>query len=208
METLSEEFTVNEIAENHKVFEERARLYRECGVDQEAMRRLFVSQLDGVSGPILEIGTGRGLLSIMMAGIFDSIVSIDTDAESQRIARLNAAHYAVSDKVRFITADAADLDFPDGSFGAAVSAFTFHHLEYPFKVIREMVRVSDGHIVISDFNSRGFEAIQRIHARDGRTHERGTGDFDIVGVFLRELGFEVRIIKDDMQTIYSAVCRV
>ena len=41
METLSEEFTVNEIAENHKVFEERARLYRECGVDQEAMRRLF-----------------------------------------------------------------------------------------------------------------------------------------------------------------------
>ena len=45
----------------------------------------------------------------MMARTLDSIVSIDTNAESQRIARLNAAHYAVSDKVRLCAADAADL---------------------------------------------------------------------------------------------------
>lgn len=199
-----EVFTAEEIAENHERFIKRKDLYSEFGVDQEGLRVRLVRQLDAGNRTILEIGTGHGYLTTMLARDFSRIVSVDTDAEGQRIAKLNAAYSGTLYKTTFITGDAGSLPFPDGSFDAVLSAFTFHHLVYPFRVIREMIRVAGRQIIVSDFTTRGFETIARIHASEGGSHDSGTGDFDIVGVFLGEHGFRVVTIEDPLQTIYVA----
>ncbi len=201
---MNESFTPEEIARNHEIFAKRLALYKEQGLDRDEMHELLIRQIEGGVGSILEIGTGRGHLTILLAHLLKRIVSIDTDAEGQRIARLNAAYYNRLDRIEFITADAAHCGFPNGCFDAVVSAFTFHHLEYPFDVLREMARVAKRQIVLSDFNAEGFEAVARIHAQEHGSHERGGGDFGTAGVFLRENGFEVRIVEDALQTIYDA----
>lgn len=196
--------TEREIAENHERYLERLALFKEFGVDQEGLRSRLMKQVDAENRRVLEIGTGYGYLTVMLGRDFDSVVSLDADADGQRIAKLNAAYNGTLEKTSFVTGDAGSLSFPDASFDAVVSAFTFHHLVYPFRVIREMIRVAGRQIVISDFTPEGFEAIARIHARDGRRHDSGTGDFDIVGFFLGEHGFRVSKVEDALQTIYVA----
>lgn len=196
--------TGKEITENHQRYLERLALFKDYGVDQEGLRSRLVRQVDAENRNILEIGTGHGLLTVMLGRDFDTVVSIDADAGGQRIAKLNAAYHGTLGRTTLVTGDAGDLPFPDGSFDAVVSAFTFHHLVYPFRVIREMIRVAARQIVISDFSREGFEAVARIHASEGRRHDSGAGDFSIVGFFLGEHGFKVSMIGDPLQTIYVA----
>jgi ubiquinone/menaquinone biosynthesis C-methylase UbiE len=197
-------FTVEEIEKNHEVFVAREALYKKFGLDREAMHEKLIGLLDCDTGSILEVGTGKGHLTVLLARSFKRTVSIDTDVEGQRIAGLNVAYYSMLDRIEFLTADAAHLNFPDGCFDAVVSAFTFHHLEHPFVVLKEMARIAKRQIIISDFNEKGFERVRMIHASEGGSHERGKGDFRDVGGFLRKHGFSMRLIEDEMQTLYSA----
>ncbi len=171
---VEEPFTEKEITENHDRYLERSAWYKEFGIDQEYLRERLVRQLDRENRAIIEIGTGYGYLTTMLARNFDRVVSIDTDEAGQRIAKLNAAYNGTLEKIAFFAGDAGSMSFPDSYFDAAVSAFTFHHLVYPFKVIREMIRVAARQIIISDFNPRGFDLIARVHASDGRHHDGGT----------------------------------
>ena len=204
MNTIEEIFTPEEIADNHESFSRRSALYKEFGIDRDALQRSLLNEIDPGNRSMLEIGTGRGLLTIMLARNFDSVVTVDSDAEGQRIARLNAAYYNCADRIQFVNQDASTLAYADAFFDAAVSAFTFHHLEFPFKVIREMIRLARNQIVISDFTRSGFDAINRIHESEGGHHNRGHGDFSIVGPFLKESGFKVKAVETDYQLIYSA----
>lgn len=207
MKNSVSKFSKEDIVNNHNLLVERENHYKKHGLDQAETRRGVFRQLSDNNSSILEIGTGKGLLTAMLAEAFTRVVSVDIDSIEHRVAMLNAAYSGHSDKIEFITSDAGKLDFPDRSFDAVVSAFTFHHLEFPFKVIREMVRVSANQIVISDFNSRGFEIVEKIHKLEGRTHEQMPGDFGIVGVYLKEFNFDVKLIEDEFQTTYSAIRR-
>ncbi len=197
-------FSLKEIKENHEIYSKRIVLYEKFGLDQEKMRKDFIGLLSA-RGSVLEIGTGKGLLTTLLARSFNKVVSVDIDDKEQRIAMLNSAYDKQLEKIQFITADASGLSYPDRSFDAVVSAFAFHHLVFPFKVIREMVRLADKQIIISDFNAKGFDAVERIHASEGKTHELKPGDFSIVGVYLKEFGFEVKTIDCQYQIIYSAM---
>jgi len=204
MHSVINDFSQEEIIENHKIFLERENFYKQHGLDQEETRRSVLRQLADDNSSILEIGTGKGLLTAMLAGSFDRVVSVDVDNVDTRTAKLNAAYSRNLDKIEFVTSDAGKLIYPDMSFDAVVSSFTFHHLEFPFKVIREMARLAAKQIVISDFNSRGFEIVERVHKSEGNTHTQMPGDFSIVGVYLKEFNFDVKVIEDKWQTTYSA----
>jgi ubiquinone/menaquinone biosynthesis C-methylase UbiE len=153
---------------------------------------------------LLEIGTGKGYLTAMLGGLTCPVVTVDMEKDFQRTAMLNAAYYNNLQNIDFITADAGNMNFDDMSFDTVISAFAFHHFELPFKIIREMARVTEKHLIISDFNERGFEAVEKVHSIEGKTHERMPGDFSIVGVFLKENNFNVTVIEEEWQTIYSA----
>ncbi len=208
MKAVINHCTPEDISRNHDIFLGRTALYKKYGLDLEETRTNIVGQLPNDIGTVLEIGTGKGYLTTMLARHFKKIVSVDIDSGEHRIAMLNAAYYKQLDKIEFVTADAAGLDFTDRSFDAVVSAFTFHHLDFPFKVIREIMRLAGRQVVISDFNSHGFEIIERVHQAEGKTHLRKPGDFEIVGVFLEEHNFDVRTIEYECQTVYSAQRKV
>ena len=204
MKSTVMQFTADEIESNHKKYMDRITLYKKYGIDHEEIRKKIIRVIPDNTKSILEIGTGKGYLTALLNGPFDRIVTVDNDNNENRMAMLNTACNNLIEKIEFITADAGSLDYPDRSFDTAVSAFTFHHLDLPFKVIREMTRLAARCIIISDFSPKGFDTIRQIHNSEGRNHEIKPGDFDIVGVYFRELDFEVTTIKDEWQIIYSA----
>jgi len=205
MNSAMNQFTREEIAAHHALFVERTVLYKKHGLDQEEARNAIIRQISKNCRSILEIGTGKGHFTALLAASFERIDTVDLDAQAHRAAMLHVSFYGLQDRIRFVTADSEDLGYADRSFDAVVSAYTFHHLVNPFKVIREMIRVAATQVVISDFSDAGFALIDRVHATRGPAHEREAGDFSIVGVFLKEHGFNVTVVEDRWQILYSAV---
>ncbi len=203
-DTLLHDFSYSEINANHEIFLSRNSLYKEHGIDNLDLRKSLISLIHSGCSSLLEIGTGKGYLTAMLGGLTCPVVTVDMEKDFQRTAMLNAAYYNNLQNIDFITADAGNMNFDDMSFDTVISAFAFHHFELPFKIIREMARVTEKHLIISDFNERGFEAVEKVHSIEGKTHERMPGDFSIVGVFLKENNFNVTVIEEEWQTIYSA----
>jgi len=207
MTTKQLQFSTQDIQKNRAIYLERMALYKEFGFDREEAERKIINCLSKDHRSILEIGTGKGYLTTMLAQPFNRVISVDIDSDEQRIAGLNAAYHEQLNKIEFVSADACKLEYPDKSFDAVVSAFTFHHLELPFKVLGEMIRLAANQIVVSDFNQKGFEAVEKVLKHDGKSHEIKTVYFDIVGVYLKEFNFDVNVFEYEYQIIYSAVRR-
>jgi ubiquinone/menaquinone biosynthesis C-methylase UbiE len=183
---------------------ERKQLYKHYGYDQDASRSFILDKCLPIRQPLLEIGTGKGHMTVLLAKNTGKVLTIDNSAAEREFARLNAAAEGVLDKIGFVTRDAARLPYPDRSFGTAVSVNAFHHFESPFTVLAEMIRVCAAKLVIADFNEEGFAIVRRIHRDEGREHEEQCGDFSIVGQYLKERGFTVNRHEGACQLVYVA----
>ncbi len=199
----SEIFTTQEIENNHRVFEERLLKFKEAGIDQIATRAKIMEFVP-LNKYVLEIGTGKGYLTKELAKKSHRVISVDMNEKDQHIAKLNAAYDKILDKIEFIHTNAEHINYPDRHFDSVVSAYTFHHLKNPFAVLLEMIRLTSLSLIISDFNKNGFQILNKLHNKEGGTHDEGSGDYSIVGVFLEEHGFEVKKIIDELQIIYVA----
>ncbi len=194
-----------DIEKNHKIYLERLALYKSLGLDQVQARENLIKEINPQVKNILEIGTGKGHLTIMLAQKFPMIYSVDIDKEEQRIALMNIEYAKVQDKVNLVLSDNSPLPFEKQSFDLVISAFTFHHLVEPFKVIKEMIDLAKDQIIISDFNKNGFAVVEKIHSADGgKHHHENKGYFEIVGTYLEEYGFVVKKVSDNWQDVYIA----
>jgi ubiquinone/menaquinone biosynthesis C-methylase UbiE len=149
-------------------------LFRRFGYDSVASRKFVLEKAMPLPGHVLEIGTGKGRFLAVLAKHADCITTLDMDAKQQRAAKLHVRQTRTGHRIRFIVHDAEHLPWPDASFDAVVSVNTFHHLERPMRVFKEMLRVlkPSGKIVLSDFSPRGFQIFDRIHQFEGGTHPR------------------------------------
>ncbi len=89
--------------------------------------------LEGNPQKILDIGCGTGDLSINIArrapeGV--EITGLDYSAPMLDIAMQKAKKAGVSHKVKFISADAAQLPFPENYFDCVAISFAFRNLTY------------------------------------------------------------------------------
>jgi len=87
---------------------------------EHAMERLVASGLDSVDTPsILEIGTGSGCIAITLAlRLPDAqVTALDVSADALEVARRNAEEHGVSDRIRFVQADALDPAFAQKAGG-------------------------------------------------------------------------------------------
>jgi ubiquinone/menaquinone biosynthesis C-methylase UbiE len=198
------EIVINDkaLAENHKVFLRRNRFYKAQGFDQLQARENIVKAIPGPAGKVLEIGTGKGYLTRVLAREADSVTTLDINADEQKIARLNVGYDGLEDKVCFEIGDAEQLSYPDRSFDTVVCAFTFHHFKDHFRALAEMLRVAKSSLVLTDFNRAGFELINKAHEAEGRTHDQGGLELKYIEKYLRDKNISFSYIQDKWQDIY------
>ncbi|HOT97108.1 MAG TPA: class I SAM-dependent methyltransferase [bacterium] len=105
------------------------------GKYQDKVYQLITQSLgDGVTGQILDIGAGNGVLAVKLAQIYPEarVTGIDywgKDWEySKNACERNALIGKVKNRVRFQKGDAAKLEFDDDMFDAVVSNLTFHEV--------------------------------------------------------------------------------
>lgn len=116
-------------------------------MDHAAVNRAFAADFlaafPGVSGPVLDVGTGTAQIPIELCRQSPTItvVAIDLAAEMIRLAERNVAAAGLADRVRLEVVNARALPYPDGSFPAVISNSIIHHIPEPAECFAEMVRV-------------------------------------------------------------------
>jgi SAM-dependent methyltransferase len=111
------------------------------------------------SDSVLDVGCGPGLLACAFAARACSVTGVDVTG-----AMLQQAHAEQRSRrlrnVYWIQADATCLPHRDHQFSIVTSRLTFHHLEQPLAVLREMARVCrlDGQIVVVDVSPDSSKA--------------------------------------------------
>jgi ubiquinone/menaquinone biosynthesis C-methylase UbiE len=103
-----------------------------------------VNMLDLAGTQVLDVGTGTGLLSFVLAKEHPGwqLAGIDISDDMLELARETASRNDLSGRVLFQNASAEALPFPDGSFSLVVSNASLHLWKDPVKVMDEMARVT------------------------------------------------------------------
>ncbi len=162
------------------------------------VRRYLAAEIAHAAGKlrptdtVLELGCGYGRIVFALAPHIARIVGIDTaPANLALAARLGADHR----NCEFLPMDAADLDFPDGSFDAVlclqngICAFGCDHE----RLVREAARVCrpGGRLFFSSYAEEfwphrlAWFELQAAHGLMGAIDHEATGD----GVIVCEDGF-------------------
>jgi SAM-dependent methyltransferase len=88
----------------------------------------LLAVLARVTGPVLDVGAGTGVLSRHVR----RVVAVDNAC----------SHLRANPVARLVCADAARLPFADNSFAAAVSGFGVNLIPHPERVVAELARIA------------------------------------------------------------------
>ena len=123
----------------------------------------------------LDVACGPGAFVLALAPRVLSSRGIDLTGEMLRRARAFQAERQIANAA-FVRGEAEQLPFPDGTFDLVSCQCTFHHLQKPQLVLREMLRVArlDGRLVIIDplapESDEKFEIYNRIEILRDPSH--------------------------------------
>lgn len=88
---------------------------------------------------VLDIGTGPGFFSIILAEVGYQVTAVDYTEEMLKQARKNAG--TLAEKITWLRMDAQNLTFPDDAFDVIVTRNLTWNLDYPQKAYQEWHRV-------------------------------------------------------------------
>ncbi|MFO8053114.1 MAG: class I SAM-dependent methyltransferase [Candidatus Omnitrophota bacterium] len=185
---------------------QKVEFYRSFGYDVEAERSFILDKAEPLSGDILEIGTGKGNFTVILAKRGYSFVSVDASQDQQKIGYLNVKYLGLDDQVIFKIENAENLSFKDKSFNTVISVNMIHHLDESQKVLNEFTRIlkRKGKIVLADFTKEGLEVINKIHLQQGRRHRTDKVDFSGLEKYFRQKSFKTERYRDKFQKILLA----
>ena len=191
------------VLENHKRYLERVNFYRSFGYDLEKERDFVLDISLPFSGEVLEIGTGKGHFALALAKRGFSFVSIDISEKEQGIAKLNMQYFGLEKQAVFRIENAQNLSFPGQSLDTIFSVNVFHHLEKPFAVLDEIVRLlrPAGKIVLSDFSEKGLEIINMCHTHEGRKHDYFEHRLDEAKDYFVNKGLAIKEFQSEVQRV-------
>ncbi len=189
------------VEENHKRYLERLKKSRDFGYDHLKVRHEILEEVLPLSGVIVDVGAGKGHMSLALASAGYNIESIDMSTEEQEFARLNLSYYGVVERVKFHIADARHLFYKDNTIDYLFCVCVIHHIQNYKKVLNEFFRVikPKGKIIISDFSIKGLELIAQMHKSEGRTHESTIKSLCDVEDYLNENNKQFKKINQNHQ---------
>jgi ubiquinone/menaquinone biosynthesis C-methylase UbiE len=131
-----------------------------AAITDAALVQRFVTALgEAVSGSVLDVACGPGILSAAIAKAARDVVAFDLTPQMLKKAAQRCSEAGV-DNVTFREGNAAALPFSNAAFDAAVTRLSVHHFDRPSRVIEEIFRVlrPGGSFVIADVTSSELPA--------------------------------------------------
>src|SRR5713226_7799730 len=112
-----------------------------AAITDTALTQRFVTALgEAVSGSVLDVACGPGILSAAIAKAARDVVAFDLTPQMLKKAAQRCAEAGL-DNVTFREGNAAALPFANAAFDAAVTRLSVHHFDRPKRVIDEIFRV-------------------------------------------------------------------
>ena len=93
---------------------------------------------------LLDVGCGEGVVTSQLAATLPAARVVGLDVPDPALASEWASR-----PEEFVEGTAYELPFEDGSFELVTALEVFEHLERPGDALREMARVSRGHVLVS-----------------------------------------------------------
>jgi ubiquinone/menaquinone biosynthesis C-methylase UbiE len=177
--------------EQEQAFIRRTQRFLDLGYDRHAAAEFVAALADPAASPVLDVGTGKGLLAIALARRGLDVVSVDVSRDDSDLAVFLAEEADVIARVKFMVLDASNLPFPNDHFGCIAMMDVLHHLMEGESVLQEISRTlrPGGTLVVADFTQEGFDLIARVHREDGREHPVGPVTLDWASSWLQGEGF-------------------
>ncbi|MFW6152851.1 MAG: class I SAM-dependent methyltransferase [Halobacteriota archaeon] len=101
---------------------------------------------------ILDIATGTGRFSLLLADNGAAVVGVDISRAMLRQARTKERSVEHHGDLTFLQGDASQLPFPDDAFDAVVAMRFFHLADRPTAFLAELRRVASEVVVFDTFN--------------------------------------------------------
>jgi ubiquinone/menaquinone biosynthesis C-methylase UbiE len=184
--------------------QDRLRLFKRYGYDIPRARKFILTKAKISGGIILEVGTGKGHMAVVLANNGLKVVSIDLDRKAQKTAKLKLKRLKLDKSVSLKNMNAERLKYRDNSFDYVISVNFIHHAKNPVKCLKEMIRVVKNKLIIADLNKRGEKVMEKVHALDG--HRHAASKMSLLGVkeYLEKAGLVVKVYRDVCQTVIIA----
>ncbi len=94
----------------------------------------------GPEDTVLDVACGPGLVGCALAEVARHVTGIDLTPAMIEQAQVRQRSMGLAN-LTWLVGDAVPLPFPDASFSAVVTRYSFHHFLEPKVVLAEMVRV-------------------------------------------------------------------
>ena len=107
--------------------------------------------------PVLEVATGTGRFSLMLARQGHAVTAVDSSSEM--LDQLNETAATEGLAITCVHADAFNLPFVDGAFHTVFSIRFVWHFKAMDRIVSELVRVSSKHVVFDLMNKASFAAL-------------------------------------------------
>ncbi len=178
------------------------RLLRSWGYDLVEEYRSMVARAGfDMSSPIVELATGTGRMTAVLAHMGYRVVSGDRtqDQRARVFERLTTAHH----RAMLVGLEMGRLPFRDGSVRNITCVNTLHEIDDPHSALKELLRVRhpDGRLLIADFSETGFVVMQRLEQEIyRRDHPRGSMPMAEVERVLQSVGLNVERFETRLNT--------
>ncbi|MFA6635820.1 MAG: methyltransferase domain-containing protein [Candidatus Omnitrophota bacterium] len=198
--------TDRQIQENNDIFNQRQDLYRAKGLDFLKFRRFILDKSGTLTGNILDVGSGRGVMALALARAGYRVVSIDKNEEMLLTTALNLAYENLLPLAELHVMDAYSLEFADGGFDNIFIVEALHHIEDIDGFFSEIDRVlsSGGKLVVADFNKKGMEIVDLVHGNEGNKHENSFVGQEEAKIWVDRNGYRVRSYEDECHWVLIA----
>ncbi|MHA1819608.1 MAG: class I SAM-dependent methyltransferase [Promethearchaeota archaeon] len=168
-------------------------------------RMALINTTDVDQKRILDVGAGRGKMSILLAKNFNcSITCIDPNEQKLERAKANAIKENVADKITFKVEDARKTTFPDKYFDVVFCFSVLHHVEKEDreKVVRELFRIGK-EVLIGELHKKGAEIFDTI-VHPNENHSKIRVDLQWLESLIKELSKKVE--KTERPLFYFYRC--